>query len=242
MGIPARSISPSAPVKDAGAGIDQGAQTGVTASPPAGGPPDPPDPDADGGAPNVGTVPGSEGAPTCDGSGEYSRPASGWRCENTESYAQGPNYERVAGATSVQQCLDACSARPDCTAVSDYSAVRPYTGCFLEHADCETRSKAKFAEEDGGRTHRKVCDGQGMCHFEEVPDNVHCGKDWDSGTKVDDAQSIEDCYGACLQDTSCTAVRDYFYLQSVPGCYLNTSTCDGPVRNFQDGVLYVKCK
>jgi hypothetical protein len=120
--------------------------------------------------------------------------------------------------------------------------MRPASGCFLEHADCETRSKADTAEENGGRTHRKICDRQGVCHFEEIPDNFDCGKDWGSGSKLDDAQSIEDCYGACLADASCTAVRDYFYSQSVPGCYLNTSTCDGPVRNYQDGVLYLKCK
>ena len=133
-------------------------------------------------------------------------------------------------------------ARPDCTAVSDYLAMRPASGCFLEHADCDIRSKDVSAEENGGRTHRKVCDDQGTCHFEEIPDNSDCGKDWGIGTRLDDAQSIEDCYGACLADASCTAVQDLFYTQSVPGCYLNVSTCDAPVRNYQDGVLYLKCK
>jgi hypothetical protein len=183
----------------------------------------------------------SEGGPRCDGADGYSRPVFGWRCENTESYAQGANYERIEGATSVRECLDACSARPDCTAVSDYLETRTLGACLLERGNCETLSKAGFAEEDGGRTHRRICDDEGVCHFEEIADNFSCGDDAYSGSKVDNVQSIEDCFIACLADPSCTAVLDYFYIQSVPGCYLNTASCDTPIKNYQDGVLYVKC-
>jgi hypothetical protein len=182
---------------------------------------------------------GEGGEPSC---GPESYVAlGGHRCESTESYAQGPNYERVGGATTREECLEVCAARPDCSAVSDYLMLDPFQGCYLDTSSCETFSKPLYAEEDGGRTHQKVCDETG-CRFEAIPGNYGCGdeNEWGGGTRLVDAASLDDCKAACLASPTCQSVNDYFYLRAVPGCYLNTSTCEAPVSNFQDGSLLVK--
>ena len=115
-------------------------------------------------------------------------------------------------------------------------AYRRRSECF-----CDALSKPGFAEEDGGRTHRKRCDQQGVCGYETIADNFGCGQQWSDGVKLEGAQSLDDCLDACRADPSCTAVRDYFYPQQVPGCYLNIASCDTPVTNYQDGSLYLKC-
>jgi hypothetical protein len=189
----------------------------------------------------AGTGTGGEGGESSCAPGSYSV-LGGWRCENTESYAQGANYERVEGATTIDQCLDACDAREDCSAVSDYLQTQVFLGCYLGYSSCDTLSKPIYAEEDGARTHRKICADDGSCHFEAIPGNYGCGSEagWGNGYEVAGATSIDDCNAACLASSTCQSVIDYFYLEAVPGCYLNTSTCDAPVETFQDARVYVK--
>jgi hypothetical protein len=136
--------------------------------------------------------------------------------------------------------LYVCETRPDCTAVADYLGMRPFQGCALDHDPCDTLTKDSVAEEDGARAHEKVCAADGSCSFVEIPGNYACGS-WFLEPLVDGATSLDDCKALCLDDPTCTSVQDYFYLAEVPGCYLVTSSCDAPVRNFQDGILYPRC-
>jgi hypothetical protein len=118
--------------------------------------------------------------------------------------------------------------------------MRPFLGCYLDFISCDEPTKPDYAEEDGGRTHEKVCASDGSCTFRELADNYQCGFASPDG-RVETAQSIDDCKALCLMDPACTAVREYFYTADVPGCYLVTTSCDAPVENYQDGVLYPKC-
>jgi hypothetical protein len=177
----------------------------------------------------------------CEGGGEYSKAWGGYRCESTESYAQGPNYEKVEGATTLDECFAACNARSDCTAVSDYFEMRPYSGCELVYSSCDSLTRPLSAEENGAMSYEKVCDMDG-CTFERIPGFYECGQDLPPGVALDGAESLDDCKAVCLDDPFCTGVADYFYGFDVPGCYLNVGSCDAPYRSFQDGTLYVKCE
>jgi hypothetical protein len=148
---------------------------------------------------------------------------------------------RVDCATSIDECFEACRARPDCTAVADYLEMRPASACALDHDPCDTLTKDPLiAEEDGARAHEKVCEADGSCTFVEIPGNYACG-DWNPERQVMGATSLDDCKALCLDDPACTSVQDWFYSLSVPGCYLVTSSCDAPVLNYQDGILYPRC-
>jgi hypothetical protein len=118
--------------------------------------------------------------------------------------------------------------------------MRPFRGCALDHDSCTTLTKDEVAEEDGARAHEKVCLQDVGCSFVEIPGNYACGS-WFLEPLVAGATSLDDCKRLCLDDPACTAVQDYFYTVDVPGCYLVTTSCDEPVRNFQDGTLYPRC-
>jgi hypothetical protein len=193
----------------------------------------------EGGGSGDGGAAGRPGTPSCDAP-TYSEKMIGWRCESAESFARGSSYERVDGA-SLDECFAACSARQDCTAVTDFLGFQATGGvCVLSDADCETPVHLGSAEEDGIRYHRKTCDEQHGCRMEELTDFLHCDDAGGSQVIPGGGLNFAACTAACLADPTCTMVRDTTYLRSIRGCYLTLTSCDAPFRSYQDGLLYVK--
>jgi len=65
--------------------------------------------------------------------------------------------ERLEGA-SFDECLSACLARSDCSAVLDYHWLEPPDlGCYLFVSSCDSPTSGAWQEEDGARYYRKVC-------------------------------------------------------------------------------------
>ena len=76
------------------------------------------------------------------------------RCE----YSGFPNTYALGGATSLEDCFDACRSSPRCTSVIDYFWLGdPELGCALYTSTCDAPAMPDFAEEDGGKEYRKVC-------------------------------------------------------------------------------------
>jgi len=166
----------------------------------------------------------------------YATAAYSARCSDGDAYAQGPTYVLVPGATSIDACLAACTERADCKAVSDYFELHAVDACYLVHDSCASPTKPDWAEEDGGRTFRKSCDGA-TCSYEPLGFE-QCDPDGASD-KVEGATRVEDCITACDADETCTGVVDYFYQKDVRGhCFLNVGTCAGVVHNYEEGYLH----
>lgn len=71
----------------------------------------------------------------------------------------GQNTMQVVGATELEDCMARCAATPGCTAVTDYFWLdRPDLGCWLHLSTCDSPGPEVWAEEDGGKQYRKVCD------------------------------------------------------------------------------------
>jgi hypothetical protein len=78
------------------------------------------------------------------------------RCENPGS------ARRVeTDAADLEACMQRCLERDDCTAVTDYHWRGQHDrGCVLHLSRCDEPALASdWAEEDGGREFRLVCDG-----------------------------------------------------------------------------------
>ncbi len=174
--------------------------------------------------------------------GECFKPVgAGLRCEGAEAHAQGPLLERACESTTLSACEELCRHRPDCTGVSDYFVgQQPYDLCYLRHAACGKPATSGWQEEDAGKEYVKVCSAQG-CHLEYLGDWIRCD-DETNAASVSVQTSLQDCATQCLQDPMCTSITDYFYLRSLPGCYLYTGTCSAPQPlPFEDlGKAYVR--
>jgi len=85
-------------------------------------------------------------------------PASGCRFESIGDFTSCENAATLADAqatgTTFQQCLDACQARTDCTAVQDFWDGAD-THCVLHLSSCN----APVQNTSLSRTYRKVCSG-----------------------------------------------------------------------------------
>jgi hypothetical protein len=77
------------------------------------------------------------------------------RCE----FSGWPNTVELSGATSLDDCFEACRASPRCTGVVDYFWLgEPELGCQLYESTCDAPTMPGFAEEDGGKEYRKICE------------------------------------------------------------------------------------
>jgi hypothetical protein len=176
---------------------------------------------------------GTSGRPTvpvggATGEGDcFDALAKGLRCEGAEAHAQGPYLERVASATMLWQCEEACRQRPDCGGVSDYFQEPALPLCYLDYGSCEPVTMGGWEEEDAGKQYRKVCPAGKPCYLEYLGNWVRC-ESTSSGTSKAVKTNLEDCQAACLKDPTCTGITDYFYLSDVPGCYLYTASCNAP--------------
>ncbi|HKO94509.1 MAG TPA: hypothetical protein VJU61_25320 [Polyangiaceae bacterium] len=78
------------------------------------------------------------------------------RCEGA---GNSPEVVDVPGR-DLSRCLEACSERDDCVAVTDYTWLgidEPYLGCSLYLSSCAAPGTGVWHEEDGGRQYLKVC-------------------------------------------------------------------------------------
>ena len=82
------------------------------------------------------------------------------------------------------------------------------------------------AEENASKDYRKVCEA-GRCSLEYLGDWMSC-QDAGTSTELMGATCRADCDRACLADSTCSGVIDYFWIAGIVGCYLYTSTCDRP--------------
>lgn len=185
-----------------------------------------------------GTGEGGHGGEPVTCTDDFTQAPSGMRCSDGEAYAQGPTFVLVAGATKLSECLDACRARPDCRAVSDYFTSDVVAACAITHDACDEPAKPIWSEEDGGLTHRKSCDGE-SCSYESLG-SFHCAEQ-PVESFVTGATSLDDCIQACDADESCTAVIDYFYLLDVFGhCFMSVGTCSSQLVNAEEGVFHLR--
>jgi hypothetical protein len=164
-------------------------------------------------------VGGSPGEGNC-----FELVGKGLRCEGAEAHAQGPNFERVAAATNLAECEDACLARADCVGVSDYFQEPDLPLCYLTYTECGTAGMGDWQEEDAGKEYRKVCPAGEPCHLEYLGDWIRCESTAGGDTKAIES-SAQDCRATCLAEPACAGIIDYFYLSDVPGCYLYTASC-----------------
>jgi hypothetical protein len=194
------------------------------------------------GAPQAGDTGSGEGghggeAVICTGELSGSDRISHGHCYEGEAYAQGPTYELVAGATTIDACLAACNARPDCSAVSEYFELNAPNFCLLSTDACDSPAKPIWADEDGGRTFRKT--GNGDVHTYEPLGLLHCNAVTQHEQRLSGASSLDDCLQACDADETCTGVVDYFYLNDVDGhCFLNLGPCSSVTSTYEEGNLY----
>ncbi len=57
-------------------------------------------------------------------------------------------------------CVALCQDDPYCTGVTDYFWLdEPGFGCYLYRSTCDAPTMPDWAEEDGGKDYKKVCDG-----------------------------------------------------------------------------------
>ncbi len=177
--------------------------------------------------------------PNCVGSGDYTVGSEGYHCDSTWSYAQGGEMIKVEGATTIEDCMAACNARSDCTAVSDFFALRAGFGCGVNTGSCKPVVTI-WAQEDGGLDYRKVCPSAGACTMEFLGYDVRCNDVNTAGVRVPGATTRAECEDVCLADPDCVSVYDYTYLDDVIGCWLNVGPCGKLVESYEDGIVYRK--
>jgi hypothetical protein len=182
---------------------------------------------------------GGEGPPSGEGPGgigpggagsecHYVPIGAGRRCENAGSRVQDDTSLLVEEATTLGQCARICSLREDCTAITDYFSEPGLDACYLRHGSCNVVAVTNYSEEDAGKEHRKVCDANGACRIEYLGDWQRCTDPGATLQRLPTALSRTDCFNACVGSASCTSVVDYFWIRSIRGCYLYTSTCNSP--------------
>ncbi|MDD9945791.1 MAG: putative metal-binding motif-containing protein [Myxococcales bacterium] len=76
-------------------------------------------------------------------------------CEEPE---EGNPYVDVPDVTTLEGCMTACLERNDCVAVSDWSWLGLGHGCSLYMGPCDTPRHEAWAEENGARMYRKLCE------------------------------------------------------------------------------------
>jgi hypothetical protein len=182
---------------------------------------------------------GGEGPPSGEGPGgigpggtgsecHYVPIGAGRRCENAGSRVQDDTSLLVEGATALGQCARLCSEREDCTAITDYFSEPGLDACYLRHGACNVVAVTNYSEEDAGKEYRKVCDANGGCWLQYLGDWQRCTDPGATLERAPNATSQTDCFNACLDVASCTSIVDYFWIRSIRGCYLYTSTCNSP--------------
>jgi hypothetical protein len=148
------------------------------------------------------------------------------RCDDGASRTLGEGYERLVGATSIDDCETACLARSDCTAVSDYFDEPGLSLCYISTGSCDDPRIEIHSEENAAKDYRKVCPASGPCRFEYVGHFMLCEGESQS-VAVEGATSLRDCEEACLARSDCNFIKDFFWLHEIVGCYLFTGACCG---------------
>jgi hypothetical protein len=146
-------------------------------------------------------------------------------CEGAESRAQDDNHELFAEAQEIEDCAAECAAREDCNAIVDYFGEAPLPRCYLGTTNCDNPVQTGSSEEDAGKIYRKECDGDD-CSLEFLGNWLRCAET-ETFVEHEAAEDLDSCVQACLDDPTCTSVADYFWLDSIRGCYLYTGECDG---------------
>jgi hypothetical protein len=181
---------------------------------------------------------GGEGQ-TCVGNGSYEAPRLGVNCRNWWELVDGDVFVKVESADNIEECLAACDARSDCTAVSDFFGRRASYGCTVSSEPCEPVEPI-WAAEDAGVEYVKVCPVSGACRMDPLGWGVRCDADGGNGSRVAGATSFADCAAICLGDPSCVSADDHSYLNDFVGCFLNVAPCDRMVETYDEGTLYRK--